>query len=158
MAVSIAGGDAQHNGTFQSSETFTQSTATAVRTLNPAVDISFLGMGTATAGPVHNQYELVATTTEAGRVGDAVEGQWHVIMATATGRADCFVQHPTQGRLPLEAMILIDAAATGDISVTAASATGDWVFQTSGDMLHVRFLNGTWNFIGGHGATMAAAT
>ena len=56
MALSIDRGEGQHNSTWAGTETFAQSTATAVRFLSNDVEVSFLGMGTATAGPVHNQY------------------------------------------------------------------------------------------------------
>jgi hypothetical protein len=158
MAITITQGDMLHNTGWQSVETFTESTATAQRFLDAQTDVSFLGMGTATAGPVHNQYALTATTTASGREGDAIEGFEKYVMATATGRADLFVALPTQGRLPLQAMLQIDAAATGDIDQTMASATGTWVFQSDGDYLHLKFMNGTWNYLGGAGATMAAAT
>ncbi len=159
MALIITAGEQQHKaGTFQSFESFTDSTATVDRILDNHVDVSFLGLGTSTGDNVNNLYALLATSTEAGTIGDAIEGMIKLIMATATGEAAMFVQMPTQGRLPLEAMILIDAAATGNLDVTMASATGKWVFQGDGDYLAFKFFNGTWNFVSGAGATMATAT
>jgi len=159
MALVITQGEMQHKGgTFMSFERFSGSTATAFRILDNHVDVSFLGMGTATGDNSNNLYALNATSTQAGVIGDAVEGMYKAIMATATGEAAVFVAHPTQGRLPLDAMFLIDAAATGNLDVTAASATGNWVFQGDGDFLELRFMNGTWNFVSGHGCTMATAT
>ena len=159
MALVITPGEQQHKGgTFMSFERFTGSTATAQRVLDNHVDVTFIGMGTATGDNVNNLYALLATSTEAGVIGDAIEGMYKAIMATATGEAAVFVAHPTQGRLPLDAMFLIDAAATGNLDVTAASATGNWVFQGDGDFLELRFMNGTWNFVSGHGCTMATAT
>ena len=158
MVLSITQGDIQHSTTWQSVEDIAQSTATVARVLDNDVDISFLGVGTATGDNVNNKFELLATSTASGVEGDAIEGMIKTMMVTGTGFAGLFVQHPTQGRLPLEAMILVDAAATGDIDVTAASATGVWVMQTDGDFLQCQFINGTWNFLRGAGATMFSAT
>ena len=158
MVLSITQGDIQHSTTWQSVEDIAQSTATVARVLDNDVDISFLGVGTATGTNVNNKFELLATSTASGVEGDAVEGMIKTMMVTATGFAGLFVQHPTQGRLPLEAMMLIDAAATGDLDVTIASATGVWVMQTDGDFLQCQFINGTWNFLRGAGATMFSAT
>ncbi len=155
MSITMTPGDVQHKSTWQDSETFAQSTATASRRLNNDIVVSFLGMGTATAGPVHNQYNIVATTTEAGRVGDAKEGQEKMIMATATGRADVFIEYPS-GRLPLQLIEQSNPGATGD--VTMVSATGTWVFQAANDHVYLKFMNGTWNFMSGVGATQSAAT
>lgn len=156
MAITITQGDRQHDGTFQSKETFSQSTATAQRSLDANIDISFLGMGTATAGPVHNQYKLEATTTASGREGDAVEGFEKVIMATATGRADVFIAFPTQGRLTLAAIEMSNPGGTGDITMVSATAT--WVFRDDGHFMYLKFMNGTWNFLAGAGASQSAAT
>ena len=156
MALTLTQGDRQHNSTWQSEETFTQSTATAVRSLDANVDVSNLGMGTATAGPVHNQYSITATTTASGREGDAVEGMEKYILATATGRADVFIQFPTQGRLPLQLIDQSNPGATGDI--TMVSATGTWAFQAADDFMFLKFMNGSWNYLAGFGATQTAAT
>ena len=159
MALVITQGEQQHGSTFQSFEGFASSpTATAFQVLDNNVDVSFIGMGTATGDNTNNLYALVATSTQAGVIGDAVEGMMKMLVATATGEAAIFVEAPTQGRLPLEAMILINAGATGNIDQTMASATGNWVFQGDGDYLTFRFLNGTWHFMSGGGATMATAT
>ncbi len=158
MAVTLGTQFPQAPGTFQTSETFTGSTATAFRNLDNNTEISFLGMGTATGDNSNNLYALNATTTASGREGDGVEGAWKMIMSTGTGEAAVFVQMPTQGRLPLDAMLQITPAATGNIDVTMASATGNWVFSSDGDFLLLRFINGRWNYISGAGATMATAT
>ena len=158
MALIITPGEQQHNTTFQSFERFDGSTATAFQVLDNDVEVSFIGMGTATGDNRNNLYALLATSTASGVEGDAVEGMKKWLIATATGEAGIFVAMPTQGRLPLEAMILINAGATGNIDVTMASATGNWVFQGDGDYLAFRFFNGTWNFVSGAGATMATAT
>ncbi len=158
MALSITQGEQQHGSTWQSFESIAQSTATVARVLDNDADVSFLGVGTASGLNVTNKFELLATSTQAGVIGDAVEGMIKTMMVTATGFAGLFVQHPTQGRLPLEAMILITAAASGNIDVTMASATGVWVMQTDGDFLQCQFINGTWNFLRGAGATMFSAT
>ena len=159
MVLSITQGEQQHKGgTFQTSESIAQSTATVARVLDNHVDVSFLGVGTASGLNVTNKYELLATSTEAGIIGDAIEGMIKYMMVTATGFAGLFIEMPTQGRLPLEAMILITPAATGNLNVTMASATGVWVFQSDGDFLQCQFLNGRWNFMRGAGATMHTAT
>ena len=158
MVLSITQGEQQHNTTFQSFETFDGSTATAFQVLDNDVEVSFIGMGTATGDNRNNRYALLATSTASGVEGDAVEGMMKFLIATATGEAPIFVAMPTQGRLPLEAMLLVDAGATGNIDQTMASATGNWVFQGDGDYLAFRFFNGTWNFVSGAGATMATAT
>ena len=159
MALVITQGEAQHKGgTFQSFERFSGSTATAFQVLDNDTDVSYIGMGTATSDNSNNLYALVATSTASGVEGDAIEGMMKYLIATATGEAAIFVAMPTQGRLPLDAMWLIDSAATGDLDVTAASATGNWVFQGDGDFLAFKFFNGTWNFMSGAGATMATAT
>ena len=164
MALTITAGESQHNSTWAGSETFTQSTATAQRFLNAHTEVSFLGMGTATAGPVHNQYALVATTTASGVEGDAVEGMEKYIMATATGRADVFIALPTAGRLPIAAAMQSNFAAIATTTASAgfeelsASATATWVFSVDGDFMHLKFMNGTWNYLGGGGATMSLAT
>lgn len=155
MAVTLGTQYPQKRGGFQSSETFTQSTATALRILSNSVDVSFLGMGTATAGHVHNLYALNATTTASGTAGDAIEGQSKLIMATATGRADVYVHGPTVGRLP--AGIALDALPTAT-AYAAASATGSWVFQSADDMILLKFINGRWNYMALVGATQATAT
>ena len=158
MALVITQGEQQHGSTWQSFEAIAQSTATVARVLDNDVDVSFLGVGTATGDNVNNKFELLATSTQAGIIGDAVEGMIKTMMVTATGFAGMFIEMPTQGRLPLEAMILVDAAATGDIDQTAASATGVWVMQTDGDFMQTQFINGRWNFLRGAGATMHTAT
>jgi hypothetical protein len=158
MALVITQGEQQHGTTWQSFESIAQSTATVARVLDNDVDVSYLGVGTATGDNVNNKFELLATSTASGNEGDAIEGMIKTMMVTATGFAGLFIQMPTQGRLPLEAMILVDAAATGNLDVTAASATGVWVMQTDGDFIQCQFINGTWNFLRGAGATMHTAT
>ena len=158
MALVITAGDIQHGSTWQSFESIAESTATVARVLDNDVDVSLLGVGTATGDNVNNKFELLATSTQAGVIGDAVEGMIKTMMVTATGFAGLFIEMPTQGRLPLEAMILVDAAATGDLDVTLASSTGVWVMQTDGDFIQCQFINARWNFLRGAGATMHTAT
>ncbi len=66
MTVSINAGDVQHNRTWGSVETLTQSTATSIQTLNNNFDVSVLGMGTAT-GFSRNKY-LLSTSGAAATV------------------------------------------------------------------------------------------
>jgi len=165
MALVITQGEQQHKaGTFQSQESIAESTATVVRVLDNHVDVSFLGMGTATGDNRNNLFALLATSTEAGTVGDAIEGMIKWLGSTATGEAAVFVEMPTQGLMPPAASIQTNpdfatsTLATTVIEMMMASATGKWVFQSDGDFLLMQFRNGTWNYIDGAGATMATAT
>lgn len=164
MAFPITQGGRLHGGAWQSSETFAQSTATNQRSLDANTDVSFLGMGTATNGPVHNLYKLQSTTTASGREGDAVEGFEKFILATATGRADIFIEMAA-GRLPLHISQVFVGGTTGtasDVIGVIASATATIVFQAEGDFCHLRFMNGVWHPVGAFGCTLsdeaAAAT
>ncbi len=156
MAITITQGSRVGGSTWQSNQTFTQSTATVSRALDAHTDITFLGMGTATAGPVHNQYHLVATTTASGREGDAMEGMEKMIMATATGRADVFISMATQGRLPLGLIEQNVPGGTGDVVMVSATAT--WAFQSDGDYMFLKFMNGSWAWLAGNGATQTTAS
>lgn len=151
MAVTISTDRPLHPGTFGGSESLTQSTATAFQALDPHVEVSFLGMGTATGDNSNNLYSLTATGN-----GDAVEGMTKFLTTTATGEAAVFVEQ-LSGRMSFEASALAVPSAT-DIDSVWASATGNWVFSAADDYLHLRFLNGAWRVIGGVGATMATAT
>ena len=158
MALVINTGQSLPPSGWQSIERLTQSTATVFQVIDNWKEVTFLGMGTASAGNTNNLYQLVATSTASGVDGDAVEGQEKTLLCTATGRASVFIAMPTQGRLPLEAMIQSIPAASGNIDVTMASATANWTFQTDGDFMRLKFMNGTWNYLSGAGATLAAAS
>lgn len=147
MAITIAAGDKQTNSTWQSPETLTQSTATAFQALSLKTDISVLGMGTATGFGL-NRYSLAS---------GAVEGQEKLIVSSASGEAKLFVVGPTQGRLPLNIAMESNATAT-TVDALLASATGLWVFQSDGDYILCRFMNGVWNYMDSKGATLATAT
>jgi hypothetical protein len=155
MALTIGTRFPQAPGTFQTLESLTQSTATAFQTLSNEVEVSSLGMGTATGDNSNNLYALNATTTASGVEGDGVEGAYKLIYASATGEAAVFIDGPTQGRLP--ANIALDALPTAT-AIAQASATGNWVFSTDGDMILCRFVNGKWNYVALTGATQATAT
>ena len=71
-------------GDWHSVETLTQSTATTPQSLNLTVDLSYLGMGTATGFGV-NGY----------RVTDGFGGLRHFMVATASGEAKVFVDTGT---------------------------------------------------------------
>jgi hypothetical protein len=157
MAIVIGTQFPRHPGTFQSSETLSQSTSTTPQVLDNNVDVSFIGMGTATAGHVHNLYALTATSTASGSRGDAIEGQIKVISATATGRADVFVEMAT-ARLPMNAQFQVIPGATGNWDQTMVSATGSFVFLTASDKLVMQFIDGAWMYQNGVGATLATAT
>jgi hypothetical protein len=146
MAVTISGGEAQTNSSWQSSESLTQSTATAVQSISLRTDVSVLGMGTAT-GFARNRYSLATS---------GVEGQEKLVISSATGEAYVFV--PTSsGRMGVIPSSLAIPSATA-VDAVWASATGDWVFQSDGDYLLVKFMNGSWQFLGGAGATLATST
>lgn len=147
MAVTITGGERQTNSSWQSSETLTQSTATAFRTLSMRTDVSVLGMGTATGTALRNIYSLATT---------GVEGQEKLIFCGATGEASVLVP-ANSGRMSIIASSLALPAATA-VDAVWASATGMWVFQSDGDFLLVKFMNGAWHAIGGAGATLATTT
>lgn len=156
MAVTINTRYPRHPGTYQSSESMTQSTATAFQSLNANVDVSFLGMGTATGDNSNNLYSLTVTTTASGYEGDAVEGFEKMIMATATGEAAVFIEQ-LSGRMSAEGSLLAISTATS-VDAMWASATGNWVFSSANDYLIARVWNGAWRVVGGVGPTMATAT
>jgi hypothetical protein len=151
MAVAISTTKAAHPGTWGGSESLTQSTATAFQALDPHVEVSFLGMGTATGDNNNNLYSLTATGN-----GDAVDGMTKFITSTATGEAAVYVEQ-LSGRMSLEASALVNNTST-DIDQTWASATGNWVFSAADDYLVCKFWNGAWRVLGGVGPTMATAT
>jgi hypothetical protein len=147
MAVTITPGERQTNDTYQSSETLTQSTATAFQSLSLRTDVSVLGMGTATGTALRNIYRLATT---------AVEGQEKLVISSATGQASVLVPMPS-GRIGIIGSSLAVPSATA-VDAVWASATGMWVFESDGDFLLCKFLNGTWQVIGGSGATLATTT
>lgn len=153
MAVTISGGGRQTNNTWQSSETLTQSTATSFQSLSTRIEVSVLGMGTAT-GFSRNLYTLGSATSE---TSSPVEGQEKLIICSATGEAKLFVAGPTQGRLPLHVAFENNPTATA-VDALLASATGLWTFQTDGDYLLVKYMNGVWNYLDSKGATLATST
>lgn len=142
---------------YGDSESLTQSTATTAQSISAVVPITYLGMGTASGDNRNNLYTLPATTTASGVVGDAVEGMEKFLVATATGEAAVYIEMAT-GRVPWEAAMMINATATVAIDQAMASATGRWVFSAADDWMRVKFLNGSWKFLGGVGPTMATAT
>lgn len=151
MTVAISVTNPAHPGTYGSIESFTQSTATAFQALDPNYSVSVLGMGTATGDNSNNLYSLTATGN-----GDAVEGMEKVITTTGTGEAALFLEQ-VSGRMSFEASALAIPAAT-DIDSVWASASGNWVFSAADDFLRVKFINGSWEVVGGRGPTMATAT
>lgn len=77
MPITVTANQPLRRGrTFQSTETLTQSTATAFQSVNLTTDLTALGMGTATGFGL-NQY----------RVTDGFAGLSKAILATATGEA-----------------------------------------------------------------------
>lgn len=149
MAVTLSSFDRQlRAGTFQSLATYTQSTSTTPQALNIRADVHQLGMGTATGAAVRNLYTLA----------DGVEGQEVVIVCDATGEASViFTQR--SGRLPLSiSMIAGVSTATGAVDSLFASATGQYVFQASGEYMWMKFMNTVWEILAMRGATLATTT
>lgn len=146
MAVSISGAQLQTKVSFGSVETLTQSTATAIQELDLRQEVTILGMGTAT-GFLVNRYALPTPTAE---------GMEKLIVTQATGEAKVFVGLPS-GRIGVVGSSLAAPAATS-VDAMWASATGLWVFQSSGDFLLLRAVDGAWAILHGSGATLATAT
>ncbi len=157
MTITITQGTSRHPGTWDSFERLTESTATVPQNISPHTNISFLGVGTATGG-IRNRYDLLATTTASGREGDAMEGMEKYITCTATGEANLFIAFPTQGRLPLDATFQSQPAATGDFDQNISTSTSTWRFQSDGDFMYLKFMNGAWNYLSGAGPTMGTGT
>lgn len=85
MAITItADRPRRRGGTFQSTESLTQSTATSPQSVNLTTDLTTLGMGTATGFGL-NQY----------RVTDGFAGLSKAILATATGEAKLIIDSAT---------------------------------------------------------------
>lgn len=146
-------GVARHPITWSALETLTQSTATAIQTLNNNFEISVLGMGTAT-GFARNRY-LLST------VG-AAEGMEKLIIANATGEAYLILNNvgPTSGgtfNLNCAAALLL-AATTVDALQAIATATGNLVFGAADDQVRVKFMGGLWRCVDLYGATLATTT
>lgn len=154
MTVStLIAGDIQHHQTWMSLETLTQATATTIQTISTQVDITVLGMGTAT-GFTRNKY-LLST------VG-AVEGMEKMIICNATGEANVIVNNvgPTLGgSFPLHvAAALLLAATTVDALQAIATATGSLVFGSADDVVLLKFMGGTWRYRDLYGVTLATTT
>ena len=86
MAVSIVGGPLPERMTgYRVKQTFGQSTATAFQSLSLNVQVTHLGLGTAT-GATRNLYLLAS---------GAIPGQELSILATATGEAKLLISAGT---------------------------------------------------------------
>lgn len=90
MAIAVNRGEQQGDGTFNSLETMTQSTATSSQTISNKFSVTTLGMGTATGFGL-NKYLLSAT--------DAVEGKEKVVQSGATGEAKLVLTGTATGAL-----------------------------------------------------------
>src|SRR5919109_110182 len=125
MAVTLNPCDIQRKaGTWQALATYTQSTSTTPQALSIYADAHLLGMGTATGAAVRNLYTLAA----------GVEGQEVYIGSDATGEASViFTQR--SGRLPLHVSIVGLGGTATAVDAAWASATGQYVFQASGEYL-----------------------
>lgn len=146
MAVSISQQQINTNTSFGSAKTFTQSTATAIQALSVRNEANVLGMGTAT-GFLVNRYALPTT---------GVEGSEVLIVSNATGEAKVFIPLPS-GRIGIVGSSLAVPSATA-VDALWASATGLWVFQSDGDYLLCKVVDGNYAIIAGSGATLATAT
>lgn len=148
MAIgTITGGERlKFAGTFQSSESLTQSTATTPQSLSVTTDISVLGMGTATGAAVLNLYTL----------GAGVEGQEKWIYSNATGEASV-VFRQISGRLDFGVSAVYNSTAT-TADGTWASATGQVVFQAANEYIGMKYLNDAWHVLVARGVTQATTT
>ena len=155
MAVTISAGDINRTGAFRSSKSYTQSTATSVQTLDFSFDVSLLGMGTATGFP-RNKYVLATSVVVGTATVHAAEGQYHLIMATATGEATVFVTAATTP-LPVNVAFQLLPTATS-LDAINATATGQFVLQSSGDAIWCQMRNGLWHVLDVAGATIATST
>ena len=153
MAITVQTSDVAREGTFRSIETLTQSTATAIQTLNNAYAVSVLGMGTAT-GFARNRY-LLSTS-------GAVEGMEKTVISSATGEAYLiFNSSAATGNFtfPIQVCLaLLGTATTVDALAGIATATGNLVFNADGDFVRARFINGFWRAQELVGATLATTT
>lgn len=116
MAITITSGTQVHPGAAYSNQSLSQSTATALRTLDTSFDVLSLGMGTATGFGV-NRY-LLATD-------DAFQGRAVFVQATGTGEAKLLVGGGTSTG------DLVFAAAT-DVALLEQRDTGWFLVQNSG--------------------------
>lgn len=146
-------GDPQHESTFLSLETLTQSTATAIQSISVHHAITVLGMGTAT-GFTRNKY-LLSTS-------GAVEGMEKLIISNATGEANVIINNvgPTAGgSFPLHvAAALLVTATTVDALQGIATATGSLVFGAADDQVLLKFMGGVWRYRDLYGVTLATTT
>ena len=153
MAILVTAGEQRHEQTWGSIESLTQSTATAIQTLNNHFAVSSLGMGTAT-GFTRNRY-LLSTAS-------AIEGMEKVITCTATGEAYLiFNSSAATGnfQFSLEALYgLMGTATSVDALAAIATATGNLVFNADGDYVLARFIGGFWRAVDLKGATLATTT
>ena len=155
MAVTISAGDINRTGALRSSKSYTQATATAVQTLDFSFDVSLLGMGTATAF-TRNKYVLATSVVVGTATVHAAEGQYHLIMATATGEANVFVTAATS---PLSVNVAFQMLPTAtSLDAITTTATGAFVLQSSGDAIWCQMRNGLWHILDVVGATFATST
>ena len=155
MAITLTGGERQlHAGTFQTVETMTQSTATALQALSLRTDASILGAGTATGAAVRNIYSLAA----------GVEGQEKLVVMNATGEASVTMAFATS-RYPFGIGFELlggtgGTATIGNVALTDSlvTATGMLVFQADGEYAYLKYYNSRWHAIDIFGATQATVT
>ena len=154
MAVTLTGGERQlRGGTFQSVETMTQSTATALQALSVSHDVSVLGAGTATGSAARNIYSLAA----------GIEGAEKLIVMNATGEASVTMAFATT-RYPFHIGFALlggtGGTSTGPTALvdSAVTATGMLVFTADGDYALLRYFNGKWHPLDLAGVTQATVT
>ena len=148
MAITLTGGQQQlRSGSWQSSETLTQSTATTPQALSVKHDVSILGMGTATGAAVRNLYTL----------GSGVEGQEKTIYCLATGEASVVAKWHA-GRQPFFISSILNGGTATAVDTAWASATGQLVFQAADEFVRFRWMNEQWHFLELEGATAATTT
>ena len=143
----ITGGERlKFAGTYQSSESLTQSTATTPQALSITTDVSVLGMGTATGAAVRNMYTLAA----------GVEGQEKWVYCNATGEASVIFTQ-ISGRLDAGVGAVVNQTATA-VDANWASATGQYVFQAANEFIGMKYMNDAWHVMMARGVTQATTT
>ena len=154
MTVTISTYDSRTLGSWQSQESMTQSTATALQALSVKTDVSILGGGTATGTALRNIYSLAA----------GLEGQEKLLLMNATGEASVTMAFATT-RYPFDVGFTLlgstgGTATIGNVALTDSlvSATGMLVFQSDGDYALVKYFNAKWHVKDVAGATLATVT
>ena len=147
MTITINGGSqVRQEGTFQSKEDLTQSTATSRQSISLRTPVTTFSGGTATGFGV-DLYTLA----------DGNEGDEKVIVMLATGEAKMVFTTMATGVHYIGKDTAGIATATGYAGMISGAATGALTFTTAHQYVRCKFFNGGWNILGGQ-ATFATAT